>query len=258
MVAATTADASIVTIGSNFSGAKFHTDPSIAASPPDTDGAVGPNYFVELLNNLYQVYDKSGALIQQLRLPDFWNAAGVTPAGLPFDPRVLYDPVSQRWFATSSENPFIPNDILVAVSNTSDPTQGWQGFEIPSDPSGQTWADFPMLGIDQDGIFIAANMYVAGTPDFSAEEIIAIPKSDLLQVGSDRGECDDVRQHRRERYRILPPSRGRVSVIRFGTVAFRGRKLWLFQLPEHFFDRSADIESVVEFCRSSCWHYPRA
>jgi Bacterial cadherin-like domain len=181
-VAATMPDSPIVTIGANFSGANFHTDPGIVVSPPDSDGAVGPNSFVELLNNLYQVYDKSGTLIQTLRLPDFWTAAGVTLAGLPFDPRVLYDPVSQHWFATSSENPFVPNDILVAVSNTSDPTQGWQGFAIPSDPSAQTWADFPMLGINQDGVFIAANMYFAGTPNFSAEEIIAIPKSDLLQA----------------------------------------------------------------------------
>ena len=182
MVAATTAGAPIVTIGANFSGANFHTDPGIVVSPPDTDGAAGPNSFVELLNNLYQVYDMSGTLIQTLRLPDFWTAAGVTPAGLPFDPRVLYDPVSQRWFATSAENPFVPNDILVAVSNTSDPTQGWQGFALPSDPSRQTWSDFPMLGINQDGVFIAANMYFAGTPNFSSEEIIAIPKSDLLQA----------------------------------------------------------------------------
>ena len=137
------------------SGANFHTDPSIVVSPPDSDGAVGPNSFVELLNNLYQVYDKSGTLIQTLRLPDFWTAAGVTLAGLPYDPRVLYDPVSQHWFATSSENAFVPNDILVAVSNTSDPTQGWQGLAIPSDPTGQTWSDVPMLGINQDGVFIA-------------------------------------------------------------------------------------------------------
>jgi hypothetical protein len=137
---------------------------------------------VELLNNLYQVYDKSGAILQTLRLPEFWANAGVTPAGVPIDPRILYDPVSQRWFASSAENPFVPNDILLAVSNTSDPTQGWQGFAIPSDPTMQTWADFPMLGIDQDGVFIAANMYLAGLPDFSSEEIIAIPKSDLLQT----------------------------------------------------------------------------
>src|SRR5215475_2291055 len=172
----------VVTIGVNFSGAAFHTDPSIAVTPPDTDGAAGPTSFVELLNNLYRVYDKSGALLQFTRLPEFWTSAGVTLDGLPFDPRILYDPVSERWFATSSENPFIPNDILLAVSRTSDPTQGWQGFAIPSDPAKLTWADFPMLGVDQDGVFIAANMYFGGTPDFASEEIIAIPKSDLLQA----------------------------------------------------------------------------
>jgi hypothetical protein len=58
VVAPTTDAAPVVTIGANFSGPNFHTDPGIAASPPDTDGAVGPNSFVELLNNLYQVYDK--------------------------------------------------------------------------------------------------------------------------------------------------------------------------------------------------------
>ncbi|MBV8412236.1 MAG: hypothetical protein JOY64_31760 [Alphaproteobacteria bacterium] len=178
-----TADsAPVVTIGANFSGAAFHTDPTIAFTPPDTDGAAGPTSFVELLNNLYQVYDKSGSLLQVARLPDFWTSAGVTLSGLPFDPRILYDPVSERWFATSSENPFIPNDILVAVSHTSDPTQGWQGFAIPSDSSQQTWADFPTLGINQDGVYIAANMYFANTSAFASEEIIAIPKSDLLQA----------------------------------------------------------------------------
>src|SRR5258705_2313083 len=116
VVAPTTDAAPVVTIGANFSGPNFHTDPGIAASPPDTDGAVGPSSFVELLNNLYQVYDKSGAILQTLRLPEFWANAGVTPAGVPIDPRILYDPVSQRWFASSAENPFVPNDILLAVS----------------------------------------------------------------------------------------------------------------------------------------------
>jgi VCBS repeat-containing protein len=182
MVAATTADAPVVTIGANFRGANFDPSAAVAATPLGSAGAVGPNSFVELLNNVYKVYDKSGALIQTLSLSDFWQAAGVTPAGLPVDPRVLYDPVSQRWFATSSDNAFNPNDILVAVSNTSDPTQGWQGFAIPSDPSGQSWADFPMLGINQDGVFITANMHPGHEPDLSSEEIIAIPKSDLLQA----------------------------------------------------------------------------
>ena len=57
-------------------GPNFHTDPGIAVSPPDTDGAVGPTSFVELLNNLFQVYDKSGTILETLRLPDFWAGRG--------------------------------------------------------------------------------------------------------------------------------------------------------------------------------------
>ena len=51
VVAPTTAAAPVVTIGANFSGPNFHTDPGIVVTPPDTDGAAGPTSFVELLNN---------------------------------------------------------------------------------------------------------------------------------------------------------------------------------------------------------------
>ena len=76
--------------------------------------------------------------------------------------------------------------------------------------------------------------------------------------GSDRGECDSVREHQCERHRVLSASSRRVSVSRFGTDAFRGHQFRLLQLSENYFDRSAYIESVVEFCRSSCRHYSRA
>ncbi len=182
VVAPTTDPAPVVTIGANFEGANHTTDPGVAVDPPDTDGAVGPNAIVELLNNVYRVYDKSGALLQTSRLQDFWLNAGVTFPGLAFDPRVVYDPASQRWFASSAANAFVPgNPILLAVSNTSDPTQGWQAVSIPSDATGQTWADFPMLGVNADGVFIVVNRYFGDTPNFSSEKVIAIPKVDLLQ-----------------------------------------------------------------------------
>jgi VCBS repeat-containing protein len=181
MSAVTTLATPVVTIGANFAGANYRTDPGEAVTPPDTDGAVGPNAIVELLNNEYQVYDKSGTLLQISRLQDFWLNAGVTFPSLAVDPRVVYDPESQRWFASSGDNPFLPNTILLAVSNTSDPTQGWQAISIPSDPAGQTWADFDMLGVNEGGVFIAVNMYVVDTPNFSSEQVIAIPKADLLQ-----------------------------------------------------------------------------
>jgi hypothetical protein len=157
----------LVTIGANFAGCNLNTCPSI---PPDTNGAVGPDHFVEFLNGGYRVYDKSGAVLQQSNLFDFWSSAGVTPIG-PFDPRVLFDPMSQRWFASSADNQGPPSNILLAVSKTSDPTQGWRAVTtIPSD-STPGFFDFPRLGINQDGVYLAAGV---------RNTIVAIPKSDLL------------------------------------------------------------------------------
>ena len=135
MVAATTTGAPVTTIGANFAGANFTTDPGAAFTPPDTDGAVGPNAVVELLNNVYRVYDESGGLLQTSSSQDFWLNAGATFPGFAFDPRVVYDPASQRWFASSAADAGVPRKPHpTAVSNTSDPTQGWQAISISGQP----------------------------------------------------------------------------------------------------------------------------
>jgi VCBS repeat-containing protein len=169
MSAATTDPIPVVTIGVNFEGAN---QGDASAVPPDTDGAVGPSQFVELLNGIYRVYDKSGNVLQQTSLNDFWTSAGVPQANA-FDPRVLFDPESQRWYAAAldfaggpADN---PNTFLLAVSNTSDPTQGWHAFEF-----GQTF-DFTELGVNRDGVYLAATDGAGGNIDFAF-----VPKNDLL------------------------------------------------------------------------------
>lgn len=149
--------------------------------PPDTMGAVGPDQFVELLNGRYSVYrNADGVRVQTSTLNDFWRNAGVTPAGsFAFDPRVLYDASSGRWFAASADNPGSrPNNFLVAVSNSSDPTQGWKGFAIPSDSAKSRWADFPTLGVNRDGVYLSANMFPITAP--FATSVLVLPKADLI------------------------------------------------------------------------------
>ena len=178
-VAAGATDAApLVTVGANFEGSNITISGFV---PPDSDGAVGPDHFVELLNGVYRVYDKSGTVLQQSSLDQFWSSAGVTPQQFSFDPRVLYDPSSGRWFATAADNEFAPNEIFIAVSETSDPTQGWQALAIPSDPTGQGWVDFPRLGINQDAVYVSADMFPLGTGGIHTEQIV-VPKSDLLQA----------------------------------------------------------------------------
>lgn len=169
MSAATTDAIPVVTIGTNFEGAN---EGDASAVPPDTDGAVGPSQFVQLLNGIYRVYDKSGNILQQTSLNEFWSSAG-EPQANAFDPRVLYDPESQRWYAAAlnfAGGPVDnPNTFLLAVSNTSDPTQGWRAFEF-----GQTF-DFTELGVNRDGVYLAATNGTGGNIDF-----VVIPKNDLL------------------------------------------------------------------------------
>jgi hypothetical protein len=161
-----------VRIGTNFTGSTYQIDSSV--SPPDTVGAVGQRHIVELLNDWYAVYlKKDGTRVQSTRLYLFWEAAGVTVRGFPGDSRVVFDPFSGRWYASSgSFNSGVgPDDLLFAVSKTSDPTQGWAGFSMPfaSPIPDFPFIDFPTLGFDRDGVFVFSN----GT-------VLVVPKSDLL------------------------------------------------------------------------------
>jgi hypothetical protein len=151
--------------------------------PPDSDGAAGPSAFVELVNGAYRVYDKgTGSLLQQSSLDSFWISAGVRPQSFAFDPRVAFDPAAQRWFAAATDNANQTNHVLVAVSNTPDPRQGWKGVSIAADSTGQRWADFPQLGLNRDGVVVSTNLFGVNGGGFSQTEVIAIPKADLLSA----------------------------------------------------------------------------
>src|SRR2546427_1390057 len=157
-----------VQIGFNFTATTHDADNPQPV--PDTMGAVGPGHIVHLINNRFLVYRKSdGVLLKNSVIDQFWTDAGIiTSLPFPFDSRVLYDLFSQRWFLSSAHD----TNILLAVSNSSDPTAGWKGFVIES---GQGSVDFPMLGIDAVGVY-TFNQFFGGL----GQKLIVIPKADLL------------------------------------------------------------------------------
>lgn len=165
-------------VGRNFSGSTLFTDSG--SIPPDTMGAAGPEHYVELLNGRYSVYRKrDGTRVQTSSLNSFWSSAGVAFTNSTFDPRVVYDHASRRWFAAAVDNARGPNGILLAVSDGADPTLGWQGLRVDSDPTDVRWADFPMMGLNADGVYIAANMF--GISGAGADiSIWSFPKADLV------------------------------------------------------------------------------
>lgn len=169
-----------LSISQDFTGSQFSYPGFI---PPDTQGAVGPNQIAEFVNGQYNVYDKTNAQpLDSSTLNQFWTKAGINNySNFTFDPRVLYDSSSNRWFAASVDNAGQPNNFLLAVSKTQDPTAGWTGFEIKSDSTNQHWADYPTLGLNQNGVYLAANMFpLLNSYASLATTIVAVPKSSLI------------------------------------------------------------------------------
>lgn len=179
-----TAAAQTGTIGLNFTASNRGESGSI---PPDTMGTVGPNHIVEMINGRYKVFDKAdGQQLSTSSLNSFWNSTGVTPDGVSvnssFDPRVVYDPATERFFAVSADHARADNNFLLAVSQSSNPLDGWTGFSIDSDSdTGQRWADYPMLGFNGDFVYVGANMFEQTDVNFSTQRaVLAVPKADLV------------------------------------------------------------------------------
>jgi hypothetical protein len=96
-------------------------------TPPDTQGAVGPNHVVTMLNTQVRIQNRLGTTNYLTKsLFNWWTNAG--PFTLVSDPKILYDPYSERWIASVQANPppFDTNGlVLLAVSQTTDPTGSW-------------------------------------------------------------------------------------------------------------------------------------
>ena len=136
--------------------------------PPDTMGAVGLSNVVTMLNTQVRIQTRTGTTVQTMALSNFWTSTNIGSYTEVFDPRIVYDPYNSRWIACAGVEPFSSNSgILVGVSLTSSPTNGWNLRRVKADPTSQRWADFPMLGYNKDWIVVGANMFIGNTRDSS-------------------------------------------------------------------------------------------
>jgi hypothetical protein len=144
--------------------------------PPDTHGAVGPNHLVTMLNSQVRIHTRAGATVSTVALDTFWGGAGH------FDPKVVYDALSGRFFATCDRNGrSASSQIRLAVSATSDPTGTWTTYTLNTDPAGAWWADFPGIGISSDKVVVTNNLFaVPPASGYLGVWMVVLRKSDML------------------------------------------------------------------------------
>ncbi|HVA39079.1 MAG TPA: Ig domain-containing protein [Candidatus Binataceae bacterium] len=152
------------------------------AIPPDTDGAVGPAHLVVALNSQIEIQTRAGTLISSVGLLSFWSSLGVSAVT---DPRVIYDPYGQRWVIVTVADPeTTASAVLIGVSYNSDPTAGWDLYRVPVDPTGQRWADFPIVGFNKSWIVVGVNMFTIVGNFYEFENLYAFDKANLYAGGS--------------------------------------------------------------------------
>ena len=155
-------------------------------APPDTDGAVGPNHIMTALNSHVRIQNRTGGTLRTVTLDQFWEPLGLfsSPIGS-FDPRTVYDPYGERWITVAAANAsdHTKSGLMVAVSQTDDPSGDWNMYFFDADTNNLAWIDFPMLGFNKTWITVANNLFSVADDTFVRMEIYVFDKLDLYTNG---------------------------------------------------------------------------
>ena len=178
------------------------TDNAVAGTgavlPPDTIGDVGPIYYVQAVNNVFSIYNKTtgGRVTGPTKMSNLFSSL---PVGSPCrrddgDPTVNYDQLADRWVLTQFSQPQGGFYQCVAVSQTSDPTGAYYVYQYlyPNN----VFNDYPKFGVWRDAYYMTtnefsgSNFFGAGMCAFDRDKMLqGIPTATLIvrQVATSSG-----------------------------------------------------------------------
>jgi hypothetical protein len=174
-------------------GTGIYANTQFSLEPPDQGLCVGHGFVLESVNLALAVYTESGTQLTAptalnqfyKRSPAINRVTGVTGDFLS-DPKCYWDPVGQRFIQTTLEvdapgvfngtAPVNGTHVLIAVSQTSNPTGNWNLYSVDTMDNGSNGTpahagcpclpDQPLLGANRDGVFISTNEFQNNTSFF--------------------------------------------------------------------------------------------
>src|SRR5512140_2207907 len=153
---------------------------TVQSAPPDTDGDVGPNHFVQIVNSGVTIFNKAGVkLLGPVNTNTFFAnfAAGTncqnTNDG---DGVVRYDRIADRWvisqFSVNGGNgPFFQ---CIAVSTSPDPTGTYTRYQF----SFNAFNDYPKMGLWPDAYYFTYNLFPNNT--FGGARVCAVDRTKMI------------------------------------------------------------------------------
>ena len=158
--------------------------------PPDTNGDVGPNHYVQWVNLSFAIWSKGSATNPPALLygpapgSALWQGFGgpceSTNNG---DPIVMYDHLADRWFMSQLALPnlifgfvFGPFYQCIAVSATPDPMGPYYRYQFVFNKLN----DYPKFGLWPDAYYMAINQYQSGTLEYAGQGVVAFDRARML------------------------------------------------------------------------------
>jgi hypothetical protein len=166
---------SMPSVGTSFEGVGNR----FGGWPPDTNGDVGKNHYVQFINIAFGIWDKSGNLLAG-PLPGnaFWSGfGGPCETHNDGDPIALYDEQADRWMVSQfALNAPDGHHQCIAVSTGPDPMGSYFRYDFLYHATRLN--DYPKFGIWPDAYYMTTNEFApafvgAGVVAFEREKILA-------------------------------------------------------------------------------------
>jgi len=154
----------------NFEGISFG-----GLVPPDTNGDVGPNHYIQVVNVRFQIFNKQGGtLAGPFLINSLWAGfGGPCAAQNGGDPIVNYDPLADRWLL-SQITPFSTTfHECIAISRTGDPVHGgWFLYDFQL----HAVNDYPKIGVWPDAYYLTSQRGFPG----AGLQLVAFDRAQML------------------------------------------------------------------------------
>ncbi|HKC82957.1 MAG TPA: hypothetical protein VKD46_03055, partial [bacterium] len=160
---------------------------SVSSAPPDPNGAVGPNRFVEIVNQSFAIFDKSGTPVYgPVPTNTLWSGfGGGCQTNDDGDATVEYDKLADRWIFSQFSVSAKPYLQCVAVSTSGDPTGSYARYSFGYG----SFPDYPKLGVWPDAYYITFNTFGRNGTRFTGPEVCAYDRARMLAGQAATQQC---------------------------------------------------------------------
>ena len=149
-------------------------------SPPDQNGEIGATQYVQVVNQGFQVFDKTtgASLYGPADIATLWSGFGGVCESNGFgDPVVVYDQLADRWLVSQFAGASVPTDECIAVSTGPSATGAWSRYAFHF---GSDFFDYPKLGIWPDAYYMTMNVFNSAGTAYRGPQPFAFDRAAML------------------------------------------------------------------------------